>query len=67
MKDNPGLQSVPADEDSEEAAHGNEVPRGRARATVGDRFHFGKARQVQVLLSVSSGRYLLRVGGSLPR
>ena len=30
---------MPADEDREKAAHGNEVPRGRARATWGDRFH----------------------------
>ena len=37
--DNPGLQSMPADEDRENVAHGNEVLRGRARATLGDRFH----------------------------
>ena len=30
---------VPADEDREKAALGNEVLRGRARATLGDRFH----------------------------
>ena len=60
------MQSVPADEDREKAAHGNEVPRGRARATLGGRFHLGKTRQVQVPLSVGSGRYLLGVGRSLP-
>ena len=38
-RDDSGLQSVPADEDREKAAHRNEVPRGRARATLGDRFH----------------------------
>ena len=37
---------MPADEDREKAAHGNEVLNGRARATLGDRFHCGKARQV---------------------
>ena len=30
---------MPADEDREKAAHWNEVLRGRARATLGDRFH----------------------------
>ena len=30
---------MPADEGKEEAAHGNEVLRGRARAKLGDRFH----------------------------
>ena len=55
---------MPADEGREEAAHGNEVPRRKARATLGDRFHWGKARQVQVWLPVGSGRYLLRA--SLP-
>ena len=60
------MQSVPADEDREKAAHWNEVLRGRARATLGDRFHWGKTRQVQVSLSVGSGRYLLGVGKSLP-
>ena len=39
MRDNLGLQSMPGDGDSEKAAHGNEVLRGRARATLGDRFH----------------------------
>ena len=38
-RNNPGLQNMPADEDREKAAHWNEVPRGRARATLGDRFH----------------------------
>ena len=38
-RDDPGLQSVPADEDREKTAHGNEVLRERARATLGDRFH----------------------------
>ena len=38
-RDNPGLQSMPADEDREKAAQWKEVPRGRARATLGDRFH----------------------------
>ena len=30
---------MPADEDREKTALGNEVLRGRARATLGDRFH----------------------------
>ena len=38
-RNNPGLQSKPADEDREKAAHWNQAPRGRARATLGDRFH----------------------------
>ena len=53
---------MPADEDREKATHWNEVLRGRARATLGDR----KTRQVQVSLSVGSGRYLLGVGRNLP-
>ena len=57
---------MPANEGREEGAHGNEVLRGRARATLGDRFHWGKARQVRVPLSVGSGRYLLGVGRGLP-
>ena len=57
---------MPADEGREKAAHGDEAPRGRARAALGGRFHWGEARQVQVPLSVGSGRYLLGVGRSLP-
>ncbi|CAN0336199.1 unnamed protein product [Rangifer tarandus platyrhynchus] len=34
--DNSGLQSMPANEGREEAAHGNKVPRGKARATLRD-------------------------------
>ena len=30
---------MPADEDKEKAAHWNEVLRGRARTTLGDKFH----------------------------
>ena len=38
-RDNPDLQSMPADEDREKAAHRNEVQRERARETLRDRFH----------------------------
>ena len=37
-RDNSGLQSMPANEGREEAAHRNEVWKGKDRATLGDRF-----------------------------
>ena len=40
-----------------------EVLGRRTRATLGNRFHRGKARQVWLPVLVSVGGYLLRVGG----
>ena len=40
-----------------------EVSGRRTRATLGNRVHRGKARQVWLPVLVSVGRYLLRVGG----
>ena len=41
-----------------------EVSGRRTRATLGSRFHRGKARQVWLPVLVSVGGYLLRLGGS---
>ena len=41
-----------------------EVSGKRTRATLGNRFHRGKARQVWLLVLLSVGRYRLRVGKS---
>ena len=57
---------MPDDETRKRTAHGYKVPGRKARTTLGDRFYRGKARQVRVLLSVSSGRYFLWVGSSNP-
>ena len=40
-----------------------EVSGRRTRATLENRFHRGKARQIWLLVLVSVGGYLLRVGG----
>ena len=40
-----------------------EVSGKRTRATLGNRFHRGKARQIWLPVLVSVGGYLLRVGG----
>ena len=51
------------DEAKKRTTYRTEVSGKRTRATLGNRFHQGKARQVWLPVLVSVGGYLLRVGG----
>ena len=58
------LVGVSTDEARKRTTCRTEVSGKRTRATLGNRFHRGKARQVWLPVLVSVGGYLLRVGKS---
>ena len=55
---------MPTNETRERTTRRTEVSGRRTRATLGNRVHRGKARQVWLPVLVSVGRHLLRVDGS---